>query len=48
MSRLRSSKAGVLLAFAGILMMAFGISRGEISVVLEKAVNLCLECIGIG
>ena len=39
---------GRILAAAGILMMAFGISRGEMAVVLTKAVNICMECIGIG
>lgn len=39
---------GVVLAGAGILMMIFGIYRGEMSVVFTKAVNICMECIGIG
>jgi hypothetical protein len=26
----------------------YGISRGEMGVVLNKAVNICLECIGLG
>ena len=29
-------------------MMAYGISRGEMQVVFEKAVNICLECVGLG
>lgn len=29
-------------------MMAWGIYRGEVIVVLGKAVNVCLECIGLG
>ena len=37
-----------LCAAAGVLMMAYGISRGEMQVVFEKAVNICLECVGIG
>lgn len=45
---LRDSKAGVCLAFLGLILMAFGIFRGEMSVVFEKAVNICMECIGIG
>lgn len=39
---------GVLIAAAGFAMMSFGIYRGEMAVVLQKAVNICLECIGIG
>ncbi len=33
---------------AGILFVAVGIHRDEVEVVLRKAVNICLECIGIG
>lgn len=32
----------------GILMMGYGIFRGEMAVVFTKAVNICMECIGIG
>ena len=39
---------GIALVAVGILMMAFGIYRGEMEVVLTKAVNICMECIGIG
>ncbi len=39
---------GLVLAAAGIVLMVFGISRGEMAVVLKKAINICLECIGIG
>lgn len=28
--------------------LAYGIYRGEVSIVLNKAVNICLECIGLG
>ncbi len=40
--------AGVVLAILGILLMIFGIYRGEMSVVFTKAINICMECIGIG
>jgi hypothetical protein len=39
---------GVTSTFVGVAMMVFGIYRGEMAVVLAKAVKVCLECIGIG
>ena len=33
---------------AGIGMLAFGIARGELLVIFQKAALICLECIGIG
>lgn len=41
-------RIGLSLAALGLILMAFGIYRGEMSVVLEKAINICMECIGIG
>lgn len=32
----------------GFAALAFGIGRGEVSLVLQKAIHICLECIGIG
>ena len=49
MKKLTQSRGiGLVLAAVGVLMKAFGIYRGEMMVVLTKAVNICMECIGIG
>lgn len=33
---------------AGAAFLYLGVTRGEMDVVLTKAINICLECIGIG
>lgn len=42
----QAARGLVFLAAAG--MMAWGVYRGEMTVMLGKAVNVCLECIGLG
>lgn len=41
----RVAAALVLLALGSL---ALGVSRGENTVVWRKAVNVCMECIGLG
>lgn len=41
-------KIGAALAAVGIALMAFGVYRQEFEVLFTKAVNICLECVGIG
>lgn len=43
-----SQWTGIGIAALGCLMMGYGIYRGEADVVLQKAIRICLECIGIG
>ncbi|MEQ8175334.1 MAG: CD1871A family CXXC motif-containing protein [Syntrophomonadaceae bacterium] len=38
----------ILLLAAAAALISFGIYRGEVDVVFNKAINICLECIGIG
>lgn len=39
---------GFAVALLGLCMIGFGIYRGEVEIVFMKAINICLECIGIG
>lgn len=38
----------LILAAVGIVFIIVGVMRGEAQIVFTKAVNICLECIGIG
>lgn len=48
MSWLRENLIALVLILLSVLFMAIGVWRGEAQTVLRKAVNICLECIGIG
>ncbi|MBQ0001094.1 MAG: thioredoxin [Clostridiales bacterium] len=48
MNFLRKKAISILVLILSILGMIYGCSRGELSVVLGKAVTVCLECIGLG
>ena len=39
---------GLILLIGFIAMFCMGLANGETQVVLDKARNICLECIGIG
>ncbi len=41
-------RAWLIIALVGVLFIGLGIARGEVSVVFLKAINICLECIGVG
>ena len=40
--------ARIVICAAAAAFIAYGIQRGEMAEVLKKAVNICLECIGLG
>lgn len=43
-----SSVVTVLVMALGLAFIITGIWRHEFTIVLEKAINICLECVGIG
>ena len=44
----RRTLIGLGLLALSLCLIVTGVSRGEASAVLVKAVNICLECIGLG
>lgn len=48
MNWLKEKGAGMLMLAGGIIFLAIGLIRKEHLTVLEKAIRICLECIGIG
>ena len=45
---LRRYWLSAVVLLVGVGFMVLGVLRGEVSTVLTKAINICLECIGIG
>ena len=48
MSFLRKNRSAAAVLLIGLLVVAVGVWRGEVEVVFRKAVNICMECIGLG
>lgn len=48
MSFLRRNRVAAVLLAAAVLCLALGVWRGETETVFRKAVNICMECIGLG
>jgi hypothetical protein len=47
-SFLRRNRTACILVLVAVLFLALGVWRGETEVVFRKAVNICMECIGLG
>ena len=41
-------KVTIALIPLAVALCAFGVCHGEVAVVLNKAIHICLECIGLG
>ena len=48
MSRNKRAAAQAVVLCVAAAMIVYGVSRGEAAIILNKAVNICLECIGLG
>ncbi len=42
------NRAALIVLCAGLAFIALGLFRGEMQTVWRKAVNICMECVGIG
>lgn len=48
MTRKHIRKSGFILFFISLVFIGIGVITGETAAVWEKAVGICLSCIGIG
>jgi hypothetical protein len=48
MTERRKNLLAASLLILGVVLLCYGILRGEDTVVWRKAVNVCMECIGLG
>ncbi len=48
MSFIKNNKTSFAVIVIGIAFLAIGVWRGEIETVFRKAINICMECIGLG
>lgn len=44
----RKRMAQLVISVTAAVFLIWGIARGEMAIVLKKAANICMECIGLG
>lgn len=42
------SRIRLIIFLVGAAMILFGVERGEVQIIFNKAARVCLECIGLG
>ena len=45
---LKKEYLSFLILLVSVFMIIYGFNRGEVKIVLDKAIRICMECIGIG
>ena len=40
--------ARIIVCAAAVAFIIHGVNRGEVAIVLKKAIKICMECIGLG
>lgn len=48
MKKVKDLYVQLILLFASISFIVIGVYRNEVQIILTKAINICLECIGLG
>ncbi len=48
MSFIKNNKTAFAVIVIGIAFLAIGVWRCEVETVFRKAINICMECIGLG
>ena len=48
MTFLRQNRLALAILVLGAVLTAVGVWRGEAETVFRKAVNICMECLGLG
>ncbi len=48
MSFIKNNKAAFAVIITGLVFLVIGVWRGEVETIFRKAINICMECIGLG